>query len=128
MGDLRLVVAQIEGNNPNQSALLVNIMITKHSSLNGCQLNLFCIRLNVVLLFPELSVVVLLKRVHGGTMGNKVTCCKISSLVCVGLIRVIVRSSGFGCMNHLIFFLQSHDNHFQSLTCFGLSDPVACRS
>lgn len=31
-------------------------------------------------------------------------------------------------MNHLIFFLQFHDNHFQSLTCFGLSDPVACRS
>lgn len=68
-----LVVAQIEGNNPNQSALLVNIMITKHSSLNGCQLNLFCIRLNVVLLSHELSVVVLLKRMHGGTMGNKVT-------------------------------------------------------
>lgn len=54
-----LVVAQIEGNKPNLSAFSVNVIITLHSLLNGCQLNLLHL-LECGLAFSELSVVDLL--------------------------------------------------------------------
>lgn len=54
-----LVVAQIGGNKPNQSAFVVNVIITQHSSLNCCQLNLLHL-LECGLAFSELSVVGLL--------------------------------------------------------------------